>query len=122
MIGARSERLKTSASQRLATVALVARNGKLRYWPLSVSWSLLNWERYVGLLTCCVWVSGAIGVITPMMPDTNRAEEAIELHDLAVKLRAAILYSIAQSLAAQFPASEEPPPELQAILERLDEL
>jgi hypothetical protein len=57
-----------------------------------------------------------------MMPDTNRVEEAVELRDLAVKLRTAILYSIAQSLAAQFPPSDEPPPELNAILERLDEL
>ena len=44
-----------------------------------------------------------------MMPGTNRAEETVELHDLAVKLRTAILYSIAQSLAAQFPPSDEPP-------------
>ena len=57
-----------------------------------------------------------------MMPDTNRAREAIELHGLAVKLRTAILYSIAQSLAAQFPPSAEPPPQLRTILERLDEL
>lgn len=57
-----------------------------------------------------------------MMPDTNRVEEAVELHDLAVKLRTAILYSIAQSLAAQFLPSDEPPPELNAILERLDRL
>ena len=57
-----------------------------------------------------------------MMPDTNRVEEPIEMYDLAVKLRTAILYSIAQSLAAQFPPPEEPPPELQAILERLDYL
>jgi hypothetical protein len=44
------------------------------------------------------------------------------LHDLAIKLRTAILYSIAQSLAAQFPAPAEPPPQLRAILERLDQL
>jgi hypothetical protein len=65
-------------------------------------------------------VSGAIGEINPMMPDTNRADESIEMYDLAVKLRTAILYSIAQSLAAQFPASKELPPELQEILKRID--
>ena len=32
------------------------------------------------------------------------------MYDLAVKLRTAILYSIAQSLAAHFPASKELPP------------
>jgi hypothetical protein len=57
-----------------------------------------------------------------MMPATNTVEEPIEMYRLAVKLRTAILYSIAQSLAAHFPSSEESPPELQAILERLDEL
>ena len=51
------------------------------------------------------------------MPNTNRVEEPIELYDLAVKLRTAILHSIAQWLAPHFR-----PPELQAILERLDEL
>ena len=63
-----------------------------------------------------------LGRSTPMMPDANRVEEAVELHDLAIKLRTAILYSIAQSLAAQFPPSAEPPPELRTILERLDKL
>ena len=63
-----------------------------------------------------------LGRSSPNMPDTNRVEEPIEMYDLAVKLRTAMLYSIAQSLAAQFPPPEEPPPELQAILERLDYL
>ena len=31
------------------------------------------------------------------------------MYNFAVKLRTAILYSIAQSLAAQFPPPEEPP-------------
>jgi hypothetical protein len=50
------------------------------------------------------------------------AKEPIEMYELAVKLRTEILFSIAQSLAPQFPPSEKPPPKLQAMLERLDEL
>jgi hypothetical protein len=43
------------------------------------------------------------------MPNDHTAKKSIEMYELAVKLRTAILYSIAQSLAAQFPPSEEPP-------------
>ena len=57
-----------------------------------------------------------------MTPNDNGMRQPIELYELAVKLRAAVLYSIAQSLTAQFPAPDEAPPELRAILERLDEL
>jgi hypothetical protein len=51
----------------------------------------------------------------------NRSVELYELAALTVKLRTAIRYSLAQSLAAYFPPSEEPPPELRALLDRLDE-
>jgi hypothetical protein len=57
-----------------------------------------------------------------MMPNDNRAKESAEMFDLAVKLRTAILYSIAQSLAAQFPPPEDPPAELREMLERIEEI
>jgi hypothetical protein len=50
---------------------------------------------------------------------TTKSAELYELAALATKLRTAIQYSIAQSLAAQFQLSEEPPPELRALLRRL---
>jgi hypothetical protein len=63
-----------------------------------------------------------IGEFNPMMLD-NRAREVAELNELAAlsaRLRTAIQYSLAQSLAGYFPPPEEPPPELRALLERLD--
>jgi hypothetical protein len=57
-----------------------------------------------------------------MMPNDYRAKESAKMFDLAVKLRTAILYSIAQSLAAQFPPPEDPPAELRKILERIEEI
>jgi hypothetical protein len=57
----------------------------------------------------------SIGETNPMTP-----KESVDLYDLAVGLRAAVLYSLGQSLAAYFPPSEEPPPELRALLDRVD--
>jgi hypothetical protein len=45
-----------------------------------------------------------------------------ELEALAARLKSAIRYSIAQSLVEYFPPSEEPPPELRALMGRLDEM
>jgi hypothetical protein len=58
-----------------------------------------------------------------MMP-IRKFEDSAEFYEAAIsaKLRAAIRYSLAQSLAAYFPPSEEPSPELRALLERLDEM
>jgi hypothetical protein len=58
-----------------------------------------------------------------MVPDnrTRKSAELSELAALATKLRTAIQYSIAQSLATYFPP-EEPPPELRALLKRLDKM
>ena len=53
----------------------------------------------------------------------RKLEDSAEFYEAAIgaKLRAAIRYSLAQSLAAYFPPPEEPPPEWRALLERLDE-
>jgi hypothetical protein len=58
-----------------------------------------------------------------MMP-IRKFEDSAEYYEAAIgaKLRAAIRYSLAQSLAAYFPPPEEPPPELRELLERLDEM
>ena len=54
-------------------------------------------------------------------PMKDKTEGCAELHDLVTaKLRAAIRYSLAQSLAAYFPPPEDPPPELRALLKRCD--
>jgi hypothetical protein len=54
----------------------------------------------------------------------RKFEDTAEYYEAAIgaKLRAAIRYSLAQSLVAYFPPPEEPPPELRALLERLDEM
>jgi hypothetical protein len=58
-----------------------------------------------------------------MMP-TGKFEDTAEYCEAAIsaRLRAAIRYSLAQSLASYFPPPEEPPPELRALLKRLDEM
>jgi hypothetical protein len=56
-----------------------------------------------------------------MMPNDSRAEEAKDLYDLALKLRVAVLYSVAESLATHFPPPQEPSPELRAILKRIED-
>jgi hypothetical protein len=58
-----------------------------------------------------------------MMP-IRKFEDSAEFYEAAIgaKLKAAIRYSLAQSLVAYFPPSEELPPELRALLEHLDEM
>jgi len=54
----------------------------------------------------------------------RKFEDSAEFYEAAIgaKLKAAIRYSLAQSLVAYFPPSEELPPELRALLEHLDEM
>jgi len=54
----------------------------------------------------------------------QRVNDSVAYYEaaLAAKLRAAIRYSLAQSLASYFVPPEESPPELRALLQRLDEL
>jgi hypothetical protein len=58
-----------------------------------------------------------------MMP-IRKFEDSVEFYEAAIgaKLKAAIRYSLAQSLAAYFPPPEEPPPELRELLKRLGEM
>jgi hypothetical protein len=44
------------------------------------------------------------------------------MYGLAIKLRTVILYSMAQSLAAQFAPPEDAPAELREILERIEKI
>ena len=55
------------------------------------------------------------------MDDETEDYAVHELEALA-RLKGAIRYSIAQSLVEYFPPSEEPPPELRALMGRLDEM
>jgi hypothetical protein len=60
-----------------------------------------------------------------MLPASDEVEGYAELRDaaaFAAKLRMAIRYSLAQSLVEYFPPPEEPPPQLKALLDRLDEI
>ena len=53
-------------------------------------------------------------------PMKDKIEDYAELHDVvAAKLRAAIRFSIAHSLAVYFPRPEHPPPELHALLKHM---
>jgi len=57
-----------------------------------------------------------------MSPDDRDYIGYADLAALTSKLRAAIRYSLAQSLESYFLPPEEPPPKLRALLRRLEEM
>jgi hypothetical protein len=57
-----------------------------------------------------------------MDDETKDRAEQRELEALTAKLRIAIRCSLAQSLVGYFPPPVEQPPELRALLERLDDV
>ena len=55
-------------------------------------------------------------------PDSLALRIGRDMAALTAKLRMAIRYSLAQSLVEYFLSPEKPPPELQALLDRLNEI